>query len=381
MFIASFSRYAQQVLDLKALELLPEPGSGRPPALRPASTDEGRHEPGAEQLWNESWYFDLVSDDGSTGLYTRLGLYPNLGVSWITAFVCGAQRPTVAIIDFAAPLPAGEELSVAGEHALIEHECEAPLERFRVRLQGSGEVFEDPAGLLRGERGEPIEVSFDLVWETLGDPYAYRVTTRYEIPCRVNGTLTLAGESIALGGYGQRDHSWGTRDWWSAEWVWSACRLDDGTRLHGVEFRLPGAPPPGKAILQRARDIALGQKIGGASKVHLSLPCSQGRDMKISRCDLTGTFRFVQAANARLWMVKRRILPKSRKRCCSALSTRLQIPATLFSTLSVEPARQPWPQNGSGATLSQSTASGIILQSPKKELQKLNLPCSKPRWT
>ena len=138
MFIASFSRYAQQVLDLEALELLPEPGSGRPPALRPASADEGRHEAGPEELWNESWYFDLVSDDGATGLYTRLGLYPNLGVSWVTAFVCGPERPTVAVIDFAAGLPAGEELSVAGERVLIEHDCEAPLKRLRVRLQGQG---------------------------------------------------------------------------------------------------------------------------------------------------------------------------------------------------------------------------------------------------
>ena len=31
--------------------------------LRPEPVDEGRHEPGSEDLWNESWYFDAVSDD------------------------------------------------------------------------------------------------------------------------------------------------------------------------------------------------------------------------------------------------------------------------------------------------------------------------------
>ncbi len=250
MFMASLSRFAQQVLDLEALELLPEPGSGRPPALRPQGADEGRHQPGPEALWNESWYFDLVSDDGAVGVYARLGLYPNLERSWITAFVCGPERPTVAIIDLAAPLPAGDELSLESGSGLIELACEAPLERFRVRLRAAGEAFEDPAGLLRGEHGSPADVSFDLVWETLGDPYAYRVTTRYEIPCRVSGTLDLAGERISLEGDGQRDHSWGTRDWWSAEWVWSAFSLDDGTRLHGVEFRLPGAPPIGVGYIQ-----------------------------------------------------------------------------------------------------------------------------------
>ncbi len=250
MFLTTFARYAQQVLDLDSLELLPEPGSGRPPALRPEPVDEGRHAPGPEELWNESWYFDLVSDDAQTGLYTRLGLYPNLGVSWVTAFVCGPERATVAVVDFEAPLPEGERLDLDREGLRVEHACEEPLQRFRVRLSARGERFADPAALLRGERGEPVEVEFDLVWETLGDPYAYRVATRYEIPCRVHGSVAIDGQAIELAGLGQRDHSWGPRDWWSAEWMWSAGHLEDGTRLHGVEFRVPGAPPLGVGYLQ-----------------------------------------------------------------------------------------------------------------------------------
>jgi hypothetical protein len=250
MFMVSVARYAQQVLDLEALELLPEPGSGRPPALRPEPGDEDRHASGPEELWNESWYFDAVSSDGATGVYSRLGLYPNLGVAWMTAFVCGPDRPTVAIVDFAAPMPPGQELTVAGGGLLAEHTCEEPLERFRVRLEATGESHEDAADLLRGEAGDPVPVSFDLTWETLGEPYAYRVATRYEIPCRVEGHVEVGGERIEMQGLGQRDHSWGTRDWWSAEWMWCAGHLDDGTRFHGVEFRLPGTPPIGVGYLQ-----------------------------------------------------------------------------------------------------------------------------------
>jgi hypothetical protein len=248
--MTSLGRYAQQALDLGSLDLLPAAGSGRPAPLRPEPGDEGRHQPGPEELWNESWYFDVVSDDGSIGLYSRLGLYPNLGVSWMTAFVCGPGRPTVAIVDFEAPLPAGEDLTIAAPALVVEHECEAPLERFRVRLTGSGEAHADAAALLRGEPGEPVEVGFDLIWETLGEPYAYRVATRYEIPCRISGSITIDGEELPVTGLGQRDHSWGPRDWWSAEWMWSAGHLQDGTRLHGVEFRIPGAPPLGVGYLQ-----------------------------------------------------------------------------------------------------------------------------------
>jgi hypothetical protein len=250
MFLTTLARYAQQVLDLDALALLPQPGTGRPPALRPAPRDEGRHAPGPEDLWNESWYFDAVSDDGATGVYTRIGLYPNLGVCWLTAFICGPRRPAVAIVDYAAPLPAGDELTLACEGLRAEHVCMAALERFRVRVDATGETYADASAALRGESGDPVSAGFDLEWETSGEPYAYRVATRYEIPCRVRGTAYVGDEQIELRGRGQRDHSWGTRDWWSAEWMWSAGQLDDGTRFHGVEFRLPGSPPLGVGYVQ-----------------------------------------------------------------------------------------------------------------------------------
>ncbi len=252
MFLTCLARYADQVLDIESLDLLPAPGTGRPPALRPEPAEEGRHVPGPEQLWNESWYFDAVSSDECLGVYARLGLYPNMGVAWVTAFVCGPGRPTLAVIDFAAPLPAGDELSVQTQALHLEQVCESALERYRVRLEARGEEHADPAALLRGESGPAADVGFDLVWETLGEPYSYRVATRYEIPCRVSGTVTVAGQTLELDGVGQRDHSWGTRDWWSADWMWSAGHLQDGTRLHGVEFRLPNAPALGVGYVQPA---------------------------------------------------------------------------------------------------------------------------------
>lgn len=231
MFMTSLERFAQQVLDLGAIELLPEPGTGRPAALRPAPSDEGRHEPGPEELFNESWYFDAISEDASLGAYFRLGLYPNLGVSWLTGYVCGPGRDAVPIIDFAAPLPAGDALEVQTDALRVALRCDEPLARFAVLV-------------------ESADVAIDLVWETLGEPYAYRVATRYEIPCRVTGRVRVGDEELELRGVGQRDHSWGTRDWWSAEWMWSAGHLDDGTRFHGVEFRLPEAPRLGVGYLQ-----------------------------------------------------------------------------------------------------------------------------------
>ena len=109
MFMAWLARNAQQALDLDAAALLPAPNTGRPPALRPDPRDEGRHDPGPEALWNESWYFDAVSDSGDLGLYVRLGRLPNQDVCLYTACVCGPGRPSIMLVDAAAPLPAPED--------------------------------------------------------------------------------------------------------------------------------------------------------------------------------------------------------------------------------------------------------------------------------
>src|SRR3954470_11202726 len=134
MFMTMLARHAQHAIDVDAVALLPEPGAGRPAPLRPEPIDEARHEPGAEELWNESWYFDCASEDGSLGVYVRLGLYPALGVAWYTAYVVREGGPQVAVVDYAAPLPEGASLTVATATLRADHLCEEALQRFRVTL-------------------------------------------------------------------------------------------------------------------------------------------------------------------------------------------------------------------------------------------------------
>ncbi len=251
MFMASVQRSAQQALDLESVELLPPPGVDKPPALRPDRADEGSHEPGPEALWNESWYFDAVSDDGALGLYVRLGRLPNQNVALYTACVCGPGRPSVMLVDPAAPLPAADDesqlIDADGLHA--EQHCEQPLERFRVITRGVAAAHADESAPLRGEAGHPVELELDLSWVTDGTPYGWRQATRYEIPCRVTGTVRVGEETISFAGPGQRDHSWGARDWWAVDWMWSGLHFDDGSHVHAVG--VPQMPGYGVGYMQR----------------------------------------------------------------------------------------------------------------------------------
>jgi hypothetical protein len=60
---------------------------------------------------------------------------------------------------------------------------------------------------------------------------------------------------VAVSGWGERDHSWGERDWWQVSWLWSSGRLADGTAFHGMQANIgfaigwPSfAAPPGGAV-------------------------------------------------------------------------------------------------------------------------------------
>jgi hypothetical protein len=254
MFMAWLHRNAQQILDLDALALLPEPHTGRPPALQPTREDEAGHAPGLEPWWNESWYFDAVSDAGDLGLYTRFGRVPNQDHSLYTASICGPGRPSIMLIGLMPLPPADDDAQVIDTPGLqVEQHCEEPLQRFRVTLAGTGQAHADQSAPLRGEKGEPTEIAFDLVWETDGIPYAWRQSTRYEIPCRVTGTVRIGDERTAFSGPGQRDHSWGARDWWAVDWMWNALHLQDGTRIH--EVGVPQMPGYGVGYVQRNGEL------------------------------------------------------------------------------------------------------------------------------
>ncbi|MGH9096257.1 MAG: DUF7065 domain-containing protein [Acidimicrobiales bacterium] len=213
-----------------------------PSPHRVEPSDEGRHVPDADPLWNESYYLDFVADDGSVGGYARVGLYPNLGVTWWTTMVVGPGRPMVASVDYHLPTLGGADVTLEADGHSIACVPEDPLRAMRLRATAPAASHDDPAASYRLDPGRATALAMDLVWTTDGTPYQYAVTTRYEIPCRVEGEVSVGDERIRVRGEGQRDHSWGVRDWWAFGWCWASVRLDDGTRVHWADIRLPGFP-------------------------------------------------------------------------------------------------------------------------------------------
>ena len=142
-----------------------------------------------------------VAEDGGLGAYMRIGLLPEPrrrlvhGVrvralagrrwrSWTSRRRCRRGR-------ICAPSTDG---------ARGRARCEAPLERFRCTLEGTGESHDDQSAPLRGERGR---AGAGRARPHLGDrrrAVRLPVATRYEIPCLVEGTVRVGDEELALRG-------------------------------------------------------------------------------------------------------------------------------------------------------------------------------------
>jgi len=212
--------------------------NAEPPVV--AALDEGRHTPGDDALWNESWYFDVADPGRDLGAYLRLGLYPNRNRTWLQFVVVGRDRPLTLLFDDDAPLLDGDRLEMDIDRWSVHLEAVTGLETWRVRARAPAEQFADPLAVFRREQGRPSDIEVDLTWSNTGPAYHYGLTTRYEVSARVTGTIRVGGETIDIDARGQRDHSWGVRDWWAFGWCWSAGALDDGSAFHASDIRFSG---------------------------------------------------------------------------------------------------------------------------------------------
>lgn len=215
-------------------------------------TDEGRHPPGADPLWEEAWDFDFASPSGDLGGYVRVALHPNRGVTWFWAALVGRRRPLVTVVDHGVALPRGPGLDLRSEGLWSDPVCETPLEHWTVGLEAFGVGLDDPTEAYRSVRGDRTPLGLDLEWETVVGPRSLHRTHGYSLSCAVHGEVLVGRETIAFEGWGQRSHTWGRRDWCGPAGGMSSGRLGDGTTW-STDRLSPSAVPGGDGLLPASR--------------------------------------------------------------------------------------------------------------------------------
>jgi len=214
-------------------------------APRLHASDEGRHLPGTDVAWGESWYHDFASSDGTYGGWLRIGLYPNLGVVWYWVAIVRAGQPLTLISDTTAPCPPRDPanpllaLEVRNNRYETAWTCTEPMMSWHIAGSGTARTYANPADVFTASnRGDgDVDCAFNLEWRAAAPVFPYTATTRYEQSSWVSGEVRIGDERIDVYCPGQRDHSWGNRVW-SFPWLWTSGHLPKARWFHAVRTHL-----------------------------------------------------------------------------------------------------------------------------------------------
>ncbi len=193
---------------------------GQPP-VAVIAPDERRHKvKGTGLWWGESWGFDFTTrtaDGEAIGGFTRIVVYPRQQKCWFWAGIVGESRSYVLCRDHDIALPTTSVLELRGGSLWTHAICETPLEHWTVAMEAYALSFDDPFEAWRTEQGDRVGLAFDLEWESLKPAEftssVHLGSTRYDVPCEVNGVLQVGNDEWTIAGTGSRHHEWGMLDW------------------------------------------------------------------------------------------------------------------------------------------------------------------------
>ncbi|KAJ7855134.1 phosphotransferase enzyme family protein [Mycena olivaceomarginata] len=298
MFLTMLSRHCELVRELDALAILPgAPATGVQDwtPLQPEPQDELPHPVQENKYWSESWYFDFVDESQGIAGWVRLGLTPNLKGNWYTALVSRTGKPLLLFEDYVAPASSGSghTLHIQAEHYEVTHDVVPgeELKTYRIRFSGKAAACDAPDRVLRGDPASSADehLVLDLTYQSVGTPYQYRISTRYEIPCAVSGVVTIDSQETKLHKVpGQRDHSWAARDFWALDWVWNSFHFGP-EHYHATELRFfGGARMPIGYVQQTGGEV---RELEGVvcRETHDNVAGDEGR--LVSKMDMTVTPR------------------------------------------------------------------------------------------
>lgn len=183
---------------------------------------EANHSPTENLFWQESWYFNF--SDPASGVWglSRIGYRPsrNTADGLLMAVIDGKPEVLYAPVGrrLDSPKVTIDSPRLVKTNAL-EYRCEDALGRWRITAKTARLEFD-----VTFEAETPAHV-----FPAMDAKQASAASDHYEQSGRVTGTLRLGEIERTLNGRGQRDHSWGPRDWSGVgEWIWLSGQFESG---------------------------------------------------------------------------------------------------------------------------------------------------------
>jgi hypothetical protein len=198
--------------------------------------DEWLHEPGPDPAWQESFYFNWADPEARAFTLARVGYRFHAGKT--DGLVISLRDGRVELYHAPADLdhegPCSAEDPARGMRSgRFVATMEQPLRRWRLQIEGAN--------------------GMDVVFEAHTPPFDYhseagRLATtmtgaHFEQSGRVRGWTAFAGDRHEIDALGQRDKSWGARDWARLEgWNWISGQLGPDLSFNVMQTIEAGRP-------------------------------------------------------------------------------------------------------------------------------------------
>src|SRR4051794_12149820 len=221
------------------------------------AADEQLHEPGADEHWQESYYFNWADPEGRSFGLARWGINP-------------ASRKIDGVL---LTMRDGRPEFIYPAVGLDMPEGEMPGAEFGLRAKGLRFTLREP--LARWHIGLSGRDAVDLAWTAFHEPHDYHAglkalgaadedlalaPSHFEQCGTVRGEVRLGGRSFEIDGLGHRDKSWGARDWNGITgWEWLTAHFGEDLAFNATVWSPPGADAtiPGGFVTRDGSNRAL----------------------------------------------------------------------------------------------------------------------------
>jgi len=175
--------------------------------------DEYAHEVDETPDWRESYYFNWVDIESGISGFSTIGLLPNTKKrEFVFAIFYDQERE----IHFNEPSGSfSDDLTESLTDGILSYELIEPLKEWRIIYRGKN---------LRAE----------LVWPARFSAYDFGTGSgtswagHFEQSGTPHGTLNFSdGRVVTIQGFGERDKSWGSRNWHIESWFALHAQFDD----------------------------------------------------------------------------------------------------------------------------------------------------------
>jgi len=167
-------------------------------------TDDFRHIPEEELDWRESYYFNFVSRDNKTSGFTTIGILPNQEKAEFVLALIHEDKQKLYYKEQKATI--NDQSSSLISDKILTYKLSEPLHKWEIDFVDA-------------------DLELNIEWNARFPPFDFGKgsgtswTGHFEQSGIVKGAAKLSdGRIINIDGYGQRDKSWGPRDWHIENW-------------------------------------------------------------------------------------------------------------------------------------------------------------------